>query len=48
MVFLDPSNDYNISGSQGCFTTPPQPNDDIVMIALAAASRSNKDCQLCH
>ena len=37
-LFLDPSNDYNISGDKVVFTTPPQPNDDIVMIALAAAA----------
>ena len=36
--FLDPSNDYNISGSQVVFTTAPAANDDIVMIALAAAA----------
>ena len=37
-LFLDPSNDYNISGSQVVFTTPPATNDDIVIIALAAAA----------
>ena len=37
-LFLDPANDYNISGSQVVFTTPPTVNDDIVMIALAAAA----------
>ena len=37
-LFLDPANDYNISGSQVVFTTPPASNDDIVMIALAAAA----------
>ena len=37
-LFLDPSNDYNISGDQVVFTTPPAANDDIVIIALAAAA----------
>ena len=37
-LFLDPSNDYNISGDQVVFTTPPATNDDIVIIALAAAA----------
>ena len=37
-LFLDPSNDYNISGDQVVFTTPPNVNDDIVIIALAAAA----------
>ena len=37
-LFLDPSNDYNISGSQVVFTAPPATNDDIVVIALAAAA----------
>ena len=35
---LDPSNDYTISGDKVIFTTPPAVNDDIVMIALAAAA----------
>ena len=37
-LFLDPSNDYNISGDQVVFTTPPTISDDIVIIALAAAA----------
>ena len=37
-LFLDPSNDYNISGDQVVFTNPPNVNDDIVIIALAAAA----------
>ena len=37
-LFLDPSNDYNISGDKVVFTTPPATNDDIVIIALAAAA----------
>jgi len=37
-LFLDPSNDYNISGDQVVFTTPPAISDDIVIIALAAAA----------
>ena len=37
-LFLDPANDYNISGDKVVFTTPPAISDDIVMIALAAAA----------
>ena len=37
-LFLDPSNDYTISGDKVIFTTPPAVNDDVVMIALAAAA----------
>ena len=37
-LFLDPSNDYNISGDQIVFTNAPATNDDIVIIALAAAA----------
>ena len=37
-LFLDPSNDYNISGDQIVFTTAPTNSDDIVIIALAAAA----------
>ena len=37
-LFLDPSNDYNISGDKVVFTTPPATNDDIVIIALAAVA----------
>ena len=37
-LFLDPSSDYTISGDKVIFTTPPTVNDDIVMIALAAAA----------
>ena len=37
-LFLDPANDYNISGDQVVFTTPPAANDDVVIIALAAAA----------
>lgn len=37
-LFLDPANDYNISGDQVVFTTPPASNDDVVIIALAAAA----------
>ncbi len=37
-LFLDPSNDYNISGDQIVFTTAPANSDDIVIIALAAAA----------
>ena len=37
-LFLDPSNDYNISGDQIVFTTAPANLDDIVIIALAAAA----------
>ena len=37
-LFLDPSNDYNISGDKVVFTTPPAANDDGVIIALAAAA----------
>tara|TARA_B100000683_G_scaffold85307_1_gene84242 strand:- start:54 stop:728 length:675 start_codon:yes stop_codon:yes gene_type:complete len=37
-LFLDPANDYNISGDKIVFTTPPATNDDIVIIALAAAA----------
>ena len=37
-LFLDPANDYNISGDQVVFTTPPATNDDVVIIALAAAA----------
>ena len=37
-LFLDPSNDYNISGDKVVFTTPPAANDDVVIIALAAAA----------
>ena len=32
-LFLDPSNDYNISGDKVVFTTPPAANDDVVIIA---------------
>tara|TARA_B100000614_G_scaffold233074_1_gene228161 strand:+ start:271 stop:945 length:675 start_codon:yes stop_codon:yes gene_type:complete len=37
-LFLDPANDYNISGDKVVFTTPPAISDDVVMIALAAAA----------
>ena len=37
-LFLDPANDYNISGDKIVFATPPTTNDDIVIIALAAAA----------
>ena len=37
-LFLDPANDYNISGDKIVFATPPATNDDIVLIALAAAA----------
>ena len=37
-LFLDPSNDYNISGDQIVFTTAPTNSDDIVIISLAAAA----------
>tara|TARA_B100001057_G_scaffold480681_1_gene553784 strand:- start:67 stop:741 length:675 start_codon:yes stop_codon:yes gene_type:complete len=37
-LFLDPANDYNISGDKIVFTTPPTNSDDIVIIALAAAA----------
>ena len=37
-LFLDPANDYNISGDQIVFTTAPAISDDIVIIALAAAA----------
>ena len=37
-LFLDPSNDYNISGDKIVFTTAPTSTDDIVIIALAAAA----------
>ena len=37
-LFLDPANDYNISGDKIVFATPPATNDDIVIIALAAAA----------
>jgi len=37
-LFLDPANDYNISGDKIVFTTAPAVNDDIVVIALAAAA----------
>ena len=37
-LFLDTSNDYNISGDQIVFTTAPTNSDDIVIIALAAAA----------
>ena len=37
-LFLDPANDYNISGDQIVFTTAPTNSDDIVIIALAAAA----------
>ncbi len=37
-LFLDPANDYNISGDKIVFSTPPATNDDIVIIALAAAA----------
>ena len=37
-LFLDPANDYNISGDKIVFTTAPVANDDIVIIALAAAA----------
>ena len=30
-LFLDPANDYNISGDQVVFTTPPAANDDVVI-----------------
>ncbi len=37
-LFLDPANDYNISGDKIVFTTAPLANDDVVIIALAAAA----------
>ena len=37
-LFLDPANDYNISGDKIVFTTAPTSTDDIVIIALAAAA----------
>ena len=37
-LFLDPANDYNISGYKIVFTTAPSPSDDVVVIALAAAA----------
>tara|TARA_B100001250_G_scaffold182407_1_gene156987 strand:+ start:3089 stop:3763 length:675 start_codon:yes stop_codon:yes gene_type:complete len=37
-LLLDPSSDYNISGNEIVFATPPASNDDVVMIALAAAA----------
>ena len=37
-LFLDPANDYTISGDKVVFTTAPATNDDIVIIALAAAA----------
>jgi len=37
-LFLDPSNDYNISGDKVVFPPPPAANDDVVIIALAAAA----------
>ena len=37
-LFLDPSNDYNISGDKIVFTTPPAVSDDVVIIALAAVA----------
>ena len=37
-LFLDPATDYNISGDQIVFTNAPATNDDIVIIALAAAA----------
>ena len=37
-LFLDPANDYNISGDKIVFTTAPTNTDDIVIIALAAAA----------
>ena len=37
-LFLDPANDYNISGDKIVFTTAPTNSDDIVIIALAAAA----------
>ena len=37
-LFLDPANDYNISGDKIVFTTAPVANDDVVIIALAAAA----------
>ena len=37
-LFLDPANDYNISGDKIVFTTAPSPSDDVVVIALAAAA----------
>ena len=37
-LFLDPANDYNISGDKIVFTTAPTGSDDVVVIALAAAA----------
>ena len=37
-LFLDPANDYTISGDKVVFTTAPATNDDVVIIALAAAA----------
>ncbi len=37
-LFLDPANDYTISGDKVIFTTAPATNDDVVIIALAAAA----------
>ena len=37
-LFLDPANDYNISGDKIVFTSAPSPSDDVVVIALAAAA----------
>ena len=37
-LFLDPANDYNISGDKIVFTSAPLANDDVVVIALAAAA----------
>ena len=37
-LFLDPANDYNISGDKIVFTTAPTNSDDVVIIALAAAA----------
>ena len=37
-LFLDPANDYNISGDKIVFTTAPSPSDDVVGIAVAAAA----------
>ena len=37
-LFLDPANDYNISGDKIVFTNAPTNSDDIVIIALAAAA----------
>ena len=37
-LFLDPANDYNISGDKIVFTTAPTGTDNVFMIALAAAA----------